>query len=61
MNKQLNITKVPTEAVALSWLSFIINQFDLLIMTEDQMHHLSPTKEWSDLRGIPIQIIRELT
>lgn len=60
MNRILNITKVPTESVALAWLSFIIDQFDLLVMTESQMHHMSPSKSWTVLRGVPIQIVGDI-
>lgn len=58
-HKTLNISKVPAEVVRLAWLSFLMEDYDVLAMTKRQLGYLSHGIPWTTYRGKPIKIIKE--
>lgn len=56
---ELDIRKVPTEYIRFAWLTHIIDQFDVLIISEYQSEAIfsgNRDRVWKVYKGIPIEI-----
>jgi hypothetical protein len=55
-NKTLDIRNVPKDEIHLSWLTKIVDQFDEVIMTKEQLDDISLGTMWKTIKGKKIKL-----
>ena len=57
-DKQLDISRVPVKDTRFVWLSYIVDSFDLLVISKEQSKEIFGGwyKPWKSYKGIPIKV-----